>query len=60
MTKVYLVQTVNDYYAVETHGVFADYESANTIAKGISLDDEENDFITISISVLDLSLDTTH
>lgn len=60
MTKVYLVQTVNDYYTVETHGVFVDYDSANTIAKNISLEDEENDFMTVCISVLDLSVDTKH
>lgn len=60
MTKVYLVQTVNDYYAIETQGIFSNYDSANALAKDMSESDEEHDFMTISISVLDLSVDTRH
>lgn len=59
-SKLYLVQTVSDYYAIETHGIFNSYEHADLLAKEISESDDENDFMTINIVQLDLKVDTRH
>jgi len=58
--KLYLVQTVNDYYTIETHGIFNSYEHADSLAKDMSESDEENEFMTINIVQLDLKVDTRH
>lgn len=53
---IYLVQTVNDCYSIETHGIFNAYEDANLLAKEIAESDEENDYMTINIVQFDLSI----